>query len=229
MLNQSLLFKKKFSLFHTGLFLSILFTGFWTQGFCDKRSASKSTKDSIESVSVFKDTRPTLEGKAGYFFFLNSKMRKIYKKGGIDAQITGTYPIWKGLEFYGSVEFLERRGKSLGDKQKTVIYQIPVNVGLRSVLTFCKQVQYYATLGPRYFYVHQHNDSSYVPKNRGRSGVGFFANTGFNFIPIKHFVIDIFGEYSWAKTHFHNAKHNAYSRDIQIGGLTFGGGLGYVF
>ncbi len=224
MLNKSFRFKKKNALFHTGLFLSILFTGFWTQGFCGERPSSQS-----ESCSVFKATRPILEGKAGYFFFLNSKMRKIYDKGGIDAQITGTCSIWRGLEFYGSVEFLERSGRSLGEKKKTFIYQIPVNIGLRPVLTLCKQVQYYAALGPRYFYVHQHNDSSNLPKNSGRSGVGFFVNTGFNFIPIEHFVIDIFGEYSWAKTHFHDTKHHVYGRDTQIGGLTFGGGLGYVF
>ena len=229
MLNPSFQLAKRGFLVHTGLFLSILFTGFWTQGVCDDQSYSQSTNDCVEPCSVFQDTQPTLEGKAGYFFFLNSTMRKIYNKGGIDVQVTGTYPIWRGLEFYGSVEFLERSGRSLGDKQKTRIYQIPVNVGLRPVLTLNNRVQYYATLGPRYFYVHQHNDSSFVPKNRGRSGVGFFANTGFNFMPIEYLVIDVFGEYSWAKTHFPNAKNHVYGRDLQIGGLTFGGGIGYVF
>ena len=229
MLNRSFQFKKKNFLFHTGLYLSMLFTGVLTEGFSEETPSCNSTMDSDACCSVFQCTQPTLEGKAGYFFFLDSKMRKIYKEGGIDAQITGTYPLWRGLELYGSVEFLERSGRSLGDKQKTRIYQIPVNVGLRPVLTLTQQVQYYVTLGPRYFYVHQHNDSSFVPKNRGRSGLGFFANTGFNFIPIEHLLIDVFGEYSWAKTHFHNAEHHVYGRDIQIGGLTFGAGLGYIF
>lgn len=243
--------KKKTSSIHTGLFLSFFFTGLVTQGFCDgetsqstfdsaqtyplaqveqpTKKTSQLTSDATETYSVFQVPNPTVEGKAGYFFFTNSIMKDIYTKGGLDVQIAGSYPICKGLSLYGSVEYLERSGKSLNDHQDTKIWLIPANLGLRPVFTLCKQVQYYFTFGPRYFYVHQHNESSYVPKNIARSGLGLFVNTGFTFLPWGGLLLDIFGEYSYAKAQFHDEKNNVYGEDTQLSGLTFGGGIGYAF
>ena len=33
--------------------------------------------------------RPTVDVKAGYFFFSNSKMRKVYNQGGLDVRVAG--------------------------------------------------------------------------------------------------------------------------------------------
>ncbi|MCX6989363.1 MAG: hypothetical protein NTZ52_07730 [Chlamydiae bacterium] len=40
-------------------------------------------------------------------------MRKIYTDGGLDLQLSGSYPICRGLDFYTSNEYLEKSGKSL--------------------------------------------------------------------------------------------------------------------
>lgn len=208
------------------LIIFVFLTTFVMQGFCGEADSSTNFK---QDNSIFKKAEPTIEAKAGYFFFTNSKMRKIYDQGGIDVQISGAYPIWKGLQIYGSVEYLRKSGRSLNDHQKTSIWQIPVNIGLRPVITICPEVQYYVTVGPRYFYIHQHNQSSYVPKNKGRSGIGMFVNTGFNFLPWHGLLVDVFGEYSYAQTSFHNSKDNVHGRSIQVGGFAFGVGVGYCF
>lgn len=179
------------------------------------------------------ESKPTLEVKGGYFFFASSKMRQVYD-GGWDLQLSSSIPFWKpltrfNLNAYGSIEFLRCSGISTVEHYKTYVWELPINIGLKPVFLLCQQIQYYFALGPRYFFIHQHNSSPYVDKNKSRNGVGLFVNTGFNIIPYKHLLIDVFGEYSYAKTHFHSSASNVYTRDIQVGGFTFGGGIGYFF
>lgn len=179
-------------------------------------------------------SRPLFQVKAGYFFFSNSKMRKIYDRGGLDIQLCASYPLWNltcrwTLNAYGALEYFQRSGRSINEHQKTSLWSVPINIGLKPVYAINANMQYYFAIGPRYFYIHQHNRSSYVNKNKSRNGLGLFVNTGFNYFLCDHFVIDVFGEYSYAKTHFHGGKSGVYTRNIQTGGFTFGGGLGYEF
>lgn len=173
------------------------------------------------------------EVKAGYFFFSDSKMRKVYDRGGLDLQLCTTHPLctvtrrWE-LHAYGALEYFQKSGKSINGNQKTSLWAVPVNIGLKPIYTINERMLYYFAVGPRYLYIHQHNHSSYVSKNNSRNGLGFFVNTGFNYLLCNGFVLDIFGEYSYAKIRFH-AKSGSYSRRIQVGGFTFGGGLGYEF
>jgi opacity protein-like surface antigen len=186
------------------------------------------------TLSASHFSQPLIEIKTGYFFFANSKMRKVYDKGGFDIQLCSSYPLkrlnnkWT-LNAYGAVEYFDRSGKSLHGHQRTSLWSLPVNLGLKPTYEINANMQYYFAVGPRYFYLHQHNRSHYVSKNRSRNGLGFFINTGLNYALNDHFTLDIFGEYSYAKTHFHSGKVNVYTRNIQVGGFTFGGGLGYKF
>ena len=173
--------------------------------------------------------KPLIEGKVGYFFFSSSKLREVYKKGGIDLQLSGTYPLWKWLQIYGSVEYLARSGEILNSTNKTTIWELPVSLGLQPVAVICQKVHYYLSIGPRYFFVHQHNHSPYLDKIVTHSGVGGFVNTGFHFFPIKHLVIDIFGEYSYKRMSFQGHRTNVYGQTVQVGGFAFGGGIGYTF
>ncbi|MBN9378629.1 MAG: hypothetical protein J0H93_09665 [Chlamydiales bacterium] len=179
-------------------------------------------------------SRPLFDIKVGYFFFSNPKLRKVYDKGGLDIQLCASYPLWKltsqwTLHAYGALEYFQRSGRSIHGHQKTSVWSVPMNVGLKPIYTISANMQYYFAIGPRYFYIHQHNHSSYVYKNRSRNGLGFFVNTGFHYFLCDQIVIDIFGEYSYAKIHFRGERSRVYTRTIQMGGFTFGGGIGYDF
>jgi opacity protein-like surface antigen len=179
-------------------------------------------------------SQPLFEVKTGYFFFSNATMRKVYDRGGLDSQLCASYPLWNlasrwKLNAYGDIEYFYRSGKSINGHQKTSLWSIPVNIGLKPVYAINDNTQYYFSVGPRYLYIKQHNHSPYVYKNKSSNSLGLFVNTGFNYVLWNHFVIDIFGEYSCAKTHFHGGKPHVYTKAIQIGGFTFGGGLGYKF
>lgn len=188
---------------------------------------------SLLAISSTIAANEVIEVKTGYFFFSNSKMRKVYDTGGLDVQVCASYPLcnlcrWT-LNAYGAVEYFYRSGKSIHGHQKTALWSVPINIGLKSAYEINANMQCYFAAGPRYFYVHQHNHSSYVYENKSRNGLGFFINTGVNYALCDHFVIDIFGEYSYGKTHFDGRKSRVYTRGIQMGGFTLGGGIGYEF
>jgi hypothetical protein len=192
-------------------------------------SQAKTEKVQKSQCQSNDEIQPIIEFKAGYFFFADGKMRKIYNEGGLDLQIAGSYPIWKWMQIYGSVEFIEKHGRSLHGHQKARIWEYPISLGLKSVVKICKNTQYYLTIGPRYFFVHTHANSSHIDKTMNQNGIGGFAGTGFNFLPTDHLLIDVFGEYSYCRLHFHPHKKHTYGRSIQVGGFAFGAGLGYAF
>jgi hypothetical protein len=185
--------------------------------------------DDPSPCCLFAKQHPLVEAKLGYFFFTDAKMRDVYDAGGIDAQLSGSYPVYKFLHVYGSVEYLEKSGRSKGGHQKTSFWNIPLSLGVRAVVPFRSYAAYYLTLGPRYCFAHVHNHSSYVPKHMHENTFAGFANTGFLFTVGSHFTFDVMGEYSYAKTHFHSSKAETTGHTVQIGGLTFSGGLGYSF
>ncbi len=171
-----------------------------------------------------------LELKPSYFFFTNSPLSKIYKRGGFEMQTSGSCQLWKWLDVYGSVGVMQTWGKSLNDGQKTSLLEVPVDLGLKPHFVLHKKVDYYFAFGPRYFYLHQYNDSTFVDKNIHNNVMGFFVNTGFNFEPVKHCTVGIFGEYAYGKTSFSSCKPNVFGqKNVQIGGCNFGVSLGYRF
>ncbi|MGH2639613.1 MAG: hypothetical protein ACRDF4_10100, partial [Rhabdochlamydiaceae bacterium] len=170
-----------------------------------------------------------IEIKGGYFIFLDAKMSKIYDHGGLDVQVSGSYPLYRYVQVYGSIEYLERYGTSLNGGDKTKIWEIPLSLGLKPVITICSMIQYYLTIGPRYFFVHAHNSSSALDRNISQNGLGGFLNTGFNFFPCRHLLIDVFGEYSYKRMQFRSSTTNVYGKTVQVGGFVFGVGLGYAF
>ena len=83
-------------------------------------------------------SQPLVEVKTGYFFFTNSKMRKVYDRGGLDVQLCASYPLWNlncrwTLNAYGAVEYFHRSGKSINEHQKTSLWSVPVNIGFKPV------------------------------------------------------------------------------------------------
>lgn len=172
---------------------------------------------------------PMIELKGGYFFYGSSTMRNVYRNGGYELQLSGSYPVWQCLQIYGGVGFLQTKGHSIGGGEATTVWQLPVDLGLKPVFRLTDWLQCYFALGPRYFYFHQYNDSPYVNKTYGKNGIGLFVNTGFNFKFWNSFFFDIFGEYSFEKCTWSGSAANVYGRSVQVGGFTFGAGLGYMF
>lgn len=172
---------------------------------------------------------PQVELKLGYFYFGDSTLRKIYHQDALDTQISASGSVWKWLRLYGAVNYISREGKSIGGHNRTEIMFLPVSLGLQAMINVSQDVKYYATVGPRLFYIHQENHFRGVDHSVNGTTLGGFANTGFQVLFGDNFFIDLFGEYSWARTRFSTHKHNVYTHTRQVGGITVGGGLGYQF
>ena len=175
------------------------------------------------------DMSSWLEIKPGYFFFANHTLRKIYH-GGFEIQGSVTTPLCGMIALYGSLGYIHVKGRSLGGHQKTINFQVPLDLGVRAIFELNDCVDSYLTVGPRYFYFHQHNDSTFVNRNIRRNGFGFFINGGCNFIQNDCFLVGIFGEYGFEQKSFRSRIPNVYGRrDLQIGGFTFGASVGFEF
>lgn len=179
--------------------------------------------------------RSGIEARAGYFVFISRDMRHVFDKGGIDVQISGAYRLCDWLRLYSSVEYLQKSGYSLNAHQPTSIWEMPLSLGLQPMVTIHtsaasqRKLSGYFTLGPKYFFAHVHNHSPYVDRSMNQNGLGGFVNVGALLAFNPHCTIDAFAEYSYCKLSFHSSHHAAYGHDVQVGGLTFGGGLGYLF
>jgi hypothetical protein len=212
------------------------------QGKDGKKSEDKKVVRSCQkpkqtvSLKGKKSPPPVIEAKAGYFFFSDSKMRDAYDQGGLDVQLSGSYPIYKWLQIYASVEYLQKQSSGLPFNQKSKIWELPVNLGLQAAAVISPQTHYFVTLGPRYVFVRVHNQSPYLHSDLSQSGIGGFVNTGFRFFPYKNLTLSVFGEYSYAKLNLTPSQgltlspsQGVYSSSTQFGGLSFGGSIGYAF
>jgi len=196
-------------------------------GFANGRAVPEQKR--VPCSKIFEKTAPLIDVKGAYFFFSSSEMSDAFRNGGFEVQLSYSYPVWRGLQVYGSVGFLETWGHSQNFHQNTSIWMIPVDLGLKPILKIASFADYYFAVGPRYFYAHQHNDSAYVNRNVSKNGVGLFVNTGFNFFPIPHLLIDLFAEYAYQPSHFSSNELNVYGGSVQLSLFSFGAGVGYAF
>jgi hypothetical protein len=166
--------------------------------------------------------------KVGYFNFSDQKMSKVFNEGGVDLQLSVSYPFYRWLQLYGSLEYCERRGRSLGLHEKTHFYAVPISLGLKSVFSICQDWSFFAALGPRFFLVKVRSNTDLIPHHIERNGWGGFAGGGFMY----HYgccMLQLFGEYSWKQMQFRNYPNHVYGKSVNVGGGTIGGGVGYLF
>lgn len=176
------------------------------------------------------DLTTWLEVKPGYFFFSSSPLKNIYKKGGFSLQASASIPMCHYLDLYTSVGYRRTTGKSLGAGEKTQLSVVPIDIGLKPIVNVYKYLYYFFACGPRYFYINQHNKSSYVDCRVHGSGLGLFVNTGFTVLLVDHLLLGLFGEYAYEKKKNCPKAFRTYSNGrIQTSGAVFGISLGYAF
>ena len=183
------------------------------------------------SVSAYaSDIRPLLEIKPSYFFFSSSLIKHIYHKGCFEIQGSLSIPVCDYVDFYGSVGYRKTQGRAFNTCEKTTLSVLPVDIGLRPIFKLCKCLYYSFAIGPRFFRLHQHNNSPYVDCKIKGNGVGFFAYSDITASVSDCVLFGIFGEYSYEKKKLCSKMQNVYSNGkIQIGGFACGVTLGYIF
>ncbi len=169
-----------------------------------------------------------VEAKFSYFYFSSEELRKVYDQGGINYEVATCIPVWRGFHLWGAVDYFYKEGRSLEGDEKTNIRIIPLTLGLKYIY-HTNKFGFYGGVGPRYFFVRTKNDSDFVDSKTSVSGLGGVAEAGVLYSLSKHWLLDLFGSYSFKRLHPHTSHSTVQTHAEQVGGWNIGGGLGYKF
>ena len=181
-----------------------------------------------------------LEARASYFYPTAKEFRNIYHNAGVDYQLTGSFPVYygndvwlQGLDVWAAVDYFHKTGHTTGLHDKTSIRIVPITLGLKyffPALGTKIPVNFYIASGMKYFFVHTHNDSSFLKKNVNKSGMGGVFEAGFTTTFVKHLVLDVFAAYSLKTLSAPSiSKPVVETTSFNISNLNVGLGLGYKF
>lgn len=176
-----------------------------------------------------------LEFKGAYFHATGSRFKDIYGKS---APLYGpeiTFQLCECSNWYGfaSVDFLQKKGRSIGLDTPTSIRLVPLGIGLKYFLSTCFEcADFYAGLGFAPVHVRIKNDSSYVDQCFSRWALGGIAKIGSYIYFSDCIFLDLFAAYSWANikpciSQLPESPMGGFKASIS--GAIFGVGLGYKF
>lgn len=199
--------------------LAIAFLALSFSGFCREGGPSR-IEDQID-----------VEVKAGYFFFTDNRLRRVYNRGGLDLQLAASVPLYRTLRLYGALEYVEKHGKSLLLGSHTSIRQIPVSLGLeyRMCVWALPWIESYARLAPQYFHWHVKSDTTVIERSLSESGIGVVGGAGLLASLTDRLKIDLFAEYAYRRVHPQSGKQGVRTFTVQTGGFVLGGGVVYGF
>ena len=179
--------------------------------------------------------RIILEFRPSYFYPISSDFRDIFHDGGVNYQITGSFPVYKGLSVYGAVDYFSKSSHTGTFHNKTSLRLVPLTLGLKYFfpsLGASIPVNFYLAGGMKYYFVHTHNNGTpgIVRQTVNKNGMGGTVETGFITTFVKHLVLDIFASYSFRTFGAPRPLTPAVeATGLNVSGLNIGLGLGYKF
>ena len=94
-------------------------------------------------------------------------------------------------------------------------------LGASTSFTRTSACNFISGLGINGAFVHVHNHSHYVKRNVRKEGVGGVVKMGLYFEPRDDLFFELFSDYLYQRIHF--------KKNVQIGGVKIGGGIGFSF
>lgn len=173
-----------------------------------------------------------LEFKAAYFLPTNSCVRHIYGKGSILYGPEITFQLCENKNWYGfaSVDFLSKKGHSLGLCNRTKMSIVPLGIGVKYFVPFCHG-DFYIGLGFQPIHLKTLNCSTHAIHKTSKWGFGGIAKIGANFNLPCHFFMDLFFDYSFTRIGRDKCSVSPFLVPLKVNmsGAIFGIGLGYNF
>jgi len=172
-----------------------------------------------------------VEAKAAYFHPTNRKICKIYSNGMGMYGAEATYLGWSCLYPWVSVDYMSRKGHSLGEHDPTRVTVVPLGFGLK-FLQDIGCTRFYLGAGALYSHIRMRDHSPFVFRAPSRWQWGGIWKIGLLVHPMDWFSIDLFTNYSYMKFDFHK-RHEGEIRvirhDVDFSGWSFGGSIGMTF
>jgi hypothetical protein len=175
-----------------------------------------------------------LEFKGAYFHPTETIFKQILEHGAALVGPEVTFSVYKNTHWYGfaSVDFLSKKGRSIGLCDETTIHLIPLALGLKYFIPWCRY-DFYLGVGFQPIYIRTRNCSPFVSKISAAWGYGGIAKLGVYIDLACHIVADIFVDYSFVTSTCPAVcqPENGFllSRKANMNGIIVGVGLGYRF
>jgi opacity protein-like surface antigen len=151
-----------------------------------------------------------------YFIPSENAFKDIYGNG-VEFGGEIKYSFWTGCGIWVSGSYYKKQGELSFTKEKTDVSVAPLAVGLSFQIPG-EWIRLYLDGGLGIFNFQEDNPIGSVTQNR----LGFLAKFGASFFPVKGIVLDVFLRYS-------SCRIRPLEIEANIGGLSFGVGLGYRF
>lgn len=180
--------------------------------------------------TIIKSRDVLLEFKAAYFLPTDSLVRDIYGNGGALYGPEVTFRLGQCQNWYGfaSIDFLSKKGHSIGLCDPTKMYIMPIGVGLKYFVPF-NYGDFYIGLGFQPAHLKTINCSPFVVQKTSKWGFGGIAKIGAFFNLPHNFFIDLFFDYSFVKVPTSCCSGITAPSKADISGSVFGAGVGYRF
>ncbi|HSX04319.1 MAG TPA: hypothetical protein VLG76_06280 [Rhabdochlamydiaceae bacterium] len=176
--------------------------------------------------SQLKANEVLTELKVGYFHPESTKFRRIYGSAGIYGFETSVQS-WCDLYTWISADFFIKSGHSLGLRDHTNIYFLPIGLGLKWFFPL-ECWDFYLGGGFLATYLHIRDDSHFVVRTSPNWGWGGIAKAGVIRNFGSWFFLDLFTSYSYTHIGFHERHHKVvYRHPANLGGWEIGLGLGF--
>jgi len=190
----------------------------------------------VSSMSLLNARSVLLEFKGSYFLPTDCRFKTIYHKGTglfgpeLTVQLTDTTP-WHA---FVSVDYFKKWGKSIGFCNATEVKLIPIAFGLKYFFpACCEYADFYLGLGFEAVNVHTKDCSPFVTQSLSKWACGGIAKGGVYWYLPNNLIIDIFIDYSFAKTgsgeSWCQMARGIQSLSADVSGPLFGAGFGYRF
>lgn len=170
-----------------------------------------------------------LEFKTAYFLPTDCRVKKIYGNGGALYGPEVTFKLCKERNWYGfaSVDYLSKKGNSIGSCSKTIMEIVPLAIGLKYFVPLC-WVDLYAGLGFQSLHLTTKNFSPFVQRCTSQWGYGGIAKLGAYYDLPCNWFLDFFIDYSFVKVGRGKCCKTVPIK-AKIDSALFGAGFGYRF
>lgn len=170
----------------------------------------------------------SLKARVSAFLPHDYAMGKIYGKVWPAYALEGNYLINEHLSPFLNTAFYYASGKSLGLKDKTEIFMMPITGGANYFWTATPNLRPFLGVGMGAVYTSFNNHSAYVQRHPHAWGFSLLTQAGMEVSFCNRLFADLFTAYRWQFPHFKKSP-GVETTQVQMGGWELGGSIGGRF
>ena len=153
--------------------------------------------------------------------------RRIYGNWEMEYQLEVAKQFNDCSDFYGwsSVGFLDKKGHSIPLRDSTRIMMVPLNLGIKYVYSLWSCIDVSLGIGGSCNFVNIKNHTHFLRKRTQKTAWGGIVKSGIRYNFWRSAYLDLFADYTYQHLNF----HSSHRKNVDVGGLLLGAGIGLYF